>query len=70
MDKEPASLRDQHKRDFFAPSPTIEELATEQGVEPVKDATALCGDFWPADESTEEVLRTLRAWRQEANPDS
>lgn len=69
MNKEPAPLRNHHKRDFFAPSPTIEELATEQGVEPAKDATALFGDFWPEDESTEAVLRTLQEWRQDSNPD-
>ncbi len=70
MNTKPTPPRDQHKRDFFAPSPTVEELAAEQGVESVKDVTSLLGDFWPDDESNEEVLRTLRAWRQETEPDS
>jgi hypothetical protein len=40
-------------------------LAAEQGVEPVTDIKSLRGDFWPEDESADDFLATLRAWREE-----
>jgi hypothetical protein len=40
-------------------------LAREQGVGPVTDLKKLAGGFWPEDESTDDLLRSLRAWRDE-----
>ena len=41
-------------------------LAAEQGVPPVGDTDTLSGDFWPAEERTEDSLDALREWREEA----
>jgi hypothetical protein len=49
-------------------SPTIAELAAEQGVKPIEDIDELVGDFWPEEESADEFLATLRAWRDGLNP--
>lgn len=46
---------------------TLEELAKQQGVEPVSDPSALVGDFWPEHETAEEFIATLRQWRKEEN---
>ncbi len=46
---------------------SVEELAKQQGVEPVTDVSALAGDFWPQDESSEEFIETLASWRREGN---
>jgi hypothetical protein len=43
----------------------LQRLAAEQGVGPVTRFEDLLGDFWPVDESMEEFLATLRAWRQD-----
>ena len=47
---------------------TLDEVIAEQNTKPLADIGALCGDFWPEEESTEEFLAQLRAWRRE--PDS
>ena len=44
---------------------SLEELAEQQGVKAVADPSTLTGDFWPEDETTEEVIATLRQWRKE-----
>lgn len=49
---------------FWQPK-TVEELAAEQGVHPVADPAELRGDFWPANESTDDFLNWLRRLRQE-----
>jgi hypothetical protein len=46
---------------------SVEELAKQQGVEPVTDVSALAGNFWPQDESSEEFIETLASWRKEGN---
>lgn len=43
---------------------TLESLALQQGVAPIADPSILFGDFWPQEESTDDLLRTLRSWRQ------
>jgi hypothetical protein len=50
----------------FDSRPTLEALASEQGVEPTGDFDALLGDFWPEDESADEFILTLREWRRDA----
>lgn len=49
-------------------SSTIAELAAQQGVAPVQDIDELVGDFWPEDESADEFLATIRAWRDGVDP--
>ena len=41
----------------------LEALALQQGVTPVLNLSALLGDFWPEEEGTDEIGRTLRSWR-------
>lgn len=43
----------------------LRELAVQQGAPLEARFEELQGDFWPEDESTEEVLATLREWRRE-----
>ncbi len=47
----------------FWHTPTLQELAVEQGVEPITDPTVLLGDFWPSDESIDDFLAARRAWQ-------
>lgn len=42
------------------------ELARQQGVRPVTDLTLLRGDFWPKSESIDDLIQTVRAWRDES----
>ena len=44
----------------------IEELAHQQGVEPVQSLADLRGDFWPEDESVDDFIKTVREWRDES----
>jgi hypothetical protein len=51
--------------------PTVEELAAEQGVKPVDEATLdAMQDVWPADESIDEFLAWLREIRQQGKGDA
>lgn len=47
----------------------LEELAAQQGVNPIFDPSKLGGNFWPEDEDMDEFLATLRMWRQDRQPD-
>ncbi len=47
----------------FDRTPTIEELAARQGVQPIADARTLLGHPSPEDESVEEFEAMLREWR-------
>ncbi len=40
-------------------------LARSQGVTPVSDFDDVLGDFWPDDETADDVIRTVRAWRRD-----
>jgi len=46
-------------------SPSIEELAAEQGIATIEDFTALLGHPSSEDETTEEFAAMLRSWRRE-----
>jgi hypothetical protein len=54
-----ALLRD---RSFFQPK-TLQELATEQGVGPVKDISVFAGGF-PEDENIDEVMEEIYRMRE------
>jgi hypothetical protein len=45
-------------------SPTAEQLAAEQGVQPVHDISELAGDFWPEDEGPDDFINWLRESRK------
>ncbi len=49
-------------------TPSIAEIAAQQGVKPIEDIDELLGDFWPEEESEDEFLATIRAWRDGLNP--
>ena len=53
------------KRQEFAASVDIDDLAAAQGVSPVTDFDKLLGDFWPEDESPDELIAAVRDWRRE-----
>jgi hypothetical protein len=46
-------------------SRNLSEIAREQGVEPIHDLSSLRADFWPEDESVDEMVETIRKWRRE-----
>jgi hypothetical protein len=43
----------------------VAEIAREQGVEPIRDLSSLRADFWPEDESVDEMVEAIRKWRRE-----
>ena len=49
---------------FFAPAPGLDDLARLQGVQPVAQVSDLQGNFWPEEETDEEIIATVRQWRQ------
>jgi hypothetical protein len=55
--------RGKRARYSTAGHPSIQELMAEQGTAPIEDISVLHGDFWPEEESVEEFLKTLYAWR-------
>ncbi len=48
----------------FDPGQRIAQLVAEQGTRPLRFEEML-GDFWPEEESTDDLLATLREWRSE-----
>lgn len=60
------SLAEKYTR---AGHPTIEELISEQHLSFPRDPHDLLGDFWPPEESVDEFLEALRAWRGHAKTD-
>ena len=52
-------------QDFFAPPATLEQLTEEQRVKPVIDVAELLGNFWPEEESADDVIQAVRAWRDD-----
>ena len=49
----------------FDDAPSLEELALDQGVEPIEDPRTVGGDFWPDDERPDDFIATMRRWRSE-----
>jgi hypothetical protein len=51
---------------LLQPPKTIEQIAAEQGVGPFDFKAAQAkATFWPEDESIDDFIATLRAWRSE-----
>ena len=49
----------------FYERPTPDTLAVRQGVSPVADFDQLLGDFWPAEESADDVICAIKSWRMD-----
>ena len=60
--KRPATVRPTRG---LAGQARVARLAAEQGVKPVTDPSVLLGNLGPDDESADDFLATLRAWREE-----
>lgn len=43
----------------------LDFLAKQQGVKPVEDIKQLVANFWPEDETADEIIETIRKWRKE-----
>ena len=43
--------------------PSTQELVAEQGTKFRTDPAELLGDFWPEEESIEDILRAFHEWR-------
>ena len=53
-------------REFRAqPSVDWRTLAARQGVKPIERFDDLIGDFWPEDESADDLIAAVREWRRE-----
>jgi hypothetical protein len=50
---------------FFESTTDIEGLATQQGASAMRDFDSLLGDFWPAEESADQLIASVREWRRE-----
>ena len=44
----------------------LEQLAAEQGVRPLQRLEDLRADFWPEDETADQIIAAVRKWRREA----
>ena len=51
--------------DAEAARKALMEQARQQGVMPVTDLALLRGDFWPENESIDDLISTVHAWRNE-----
>jgi hypothetical protein len=45
----------------------VDELISAQGLSFPRDPADLLGDFWPEEESIDDFLTALRAWRGREN---
>jgi hypothetical protein len=49
---------------FWKPK-TLEQHIQAQQTQPVADIAALCGDFWPEDESSDDLIQYIYEQRRE-----
>ena len=53
-------------REFrMRPSVDWRTLAAQQGVKPIERFDDLIGDFWPEDETADDLIAAVREWRRE-----
>lgn len=50
---------------FFDAKTDLETIAAEQGVSVASTFEQLLGDFWPEDETVDQFMASVRAWRRE-----
>jgi len=54
---------------FWAPAPSVEALAAQQGVQPIREIEYLRGkDIWPEEDDIDEFIEAIHRWRQEGTP--
>ncbi len=51
--------------DAFWHGADAETLAQAQGVQPAATLASLWADFWPDDETVDDFIATVRAWRHQ-----
>jgi len=55
--------------EFWATVPSVEELAAQQGVQPIRDTESLRGNnIWPQEDDIDEFVETVHRWRREGTP--
>ncbi len=53
---------------FWAPVPSVEALAAQQGVQPIHDIENLWGkNIWPEEDDIDEFVETIHRWRREGS---
>lgn len=55
--------RERASRAEFERHHTLAELAAAQDVKPIARIEQVLGDFWPPDETADEFIAAVRAWR-------
>lgn len=64
--KQPVLSSQRTDATFWAPSPSVEALATQQGVQPIREIENLRGkNIWPEEDDVDEFVETIQRWRQE-----
>ena len=64
--KQPAQSSPRSDAAFWASAPSVEALAAQQGVQPIKDTENLRGkNIWPEEDDIDEFVETIHQWRQE-----
>ena len=64
--RQPALSSQRPDAAFWAPSPSIETLAAQQGVQPIRDIENLRGkNIWPEEDDIDEFVETIHQWRRE-----
>lgn len=65
-ENEQEALIDALLRPVLRPRKTIEQLAAEQGKKPVNfDELLKLGEFFPEEESVDDLIKTVDEWRSE-----
>jgi hypothetical protein len=62
----PRSAPQAEEQAFFTPTPTLAELAAEQGVTPIATVDDLRSDAWPPEEDVDTFLATIQRERPPA----
>jgi len=64
--KQPVLSSQRNDSAFWAPSPSVEALAAQQGVQPISDIETLRGNnIWPEEDNIDEFIETIHRWRRE-----
>jgi hypothetical protein len=46
----------------------LDALAARQGVKPIVNVDQLYADFWPKDETADQIIEAVRRWSREGEP--
>ena len=64
---EDAEREDEENALYDFKVPELDVLAEVQGIEPIGDIDELVADFWPEEESVEDIMAAVRRWRDEGS---